>query len=132
MDSRLGTRGVEEIKVTTLTGSPCFLTIPSNTGINLISNLVMYYGNVSTLCLESTCYFYALIICISPLLTNLHLIFQAHPWFKGVQWDMLYELEAAYKPTVTGDLDTQNFEKFPEVSIYYIKVYALRMSQIYS
>ncbi|WVY91221.1 hypothetical protein V8G54_036735 [Vigna mungo] len=40
---------------------------------------------------------------------------KAHPWFKGVQWDMLYELEAAYKPTVTGDLDTQNFEKFPEV-----------------
>ena len=29
---------------------------------------------------------------------------------------MLYEMEAAYKPTVSGDLDTQNFEKFPEVS----------------
>ncbi|KAE9588417.1 putative AGC-kinase [Lupinus albus] len=28
---------------------------------------------------------------------------------------MLYELEAAYKPTVTGELDTQNFEKFPDV-----------------
>ena len=41
---------------------------------------------------------------------------QAHPWFRGVQWDRLYEMEAAYKPTVTGDLDTQNFEKFPEVS----------------
>lgn len=40
---------------------------------------------------------------------------KAHPWFRGVQWDMLYELEAAYKPTVIGDLDTQNFEKFPDV-----------------
>ncbi|XAR64039.1 Non-specific serine/threonine protein kinase [Bertholletia excelsa] len=40
---------------------------------------------------------------------------KAHPWFKSIQWDMLYELEAAYKPTINGDLDTQNFEKFPEV-----------------
>ncbi|KAE8713425.1 Kinase family protein isoform 3 [Hibiscus syriacus] len=38
-----------------------------------------------------------------------------HPWFKGVQWEKLYEIEAAYKPTVNGDLDTQNFEKFPEI-----------------
>lgn len=27
-------------------------------------------------------------------------------------------MEAAYKPIVTGELDTQNFEKFPEVSIF--------------
>ncbi|KAA8528534.1 hypothetical protein F0562_035889 [Nyssa sinensis] len=40
---------------------------------------------------------------------------KAHPWFRCIQWDMLYEMEAAYKPTVTGDLDTQNFEKFSEV-----------------
>ncbi|XP_059633736.1 uncharacterized protein LOC132276361 [Cornus florida] len=40
---------------------------------------------------------------------------KAHPWFKCIQWDMLYEMEAAYKPTVTGDLDTQNFEKFDDV-----------------
>ncbi|XP_009776054.1 uncharacterized protein LOC107794356 isoform X1 [Nicotiana tabacum] len=40
---------------------------------------------------------------------------KAHPWFKGVNWDILYEMEAAYKPIVTGELDTQNFEKFPEV-----------------
>ncbi|KAL1822139.1 uncharacterized protein LOC108214723 [Daucus carota subsp. sativus] len=37
---------------------------------------------------------------------------KAHPWFNGVNWDTLYENEAAYKPTVSGDLDTQNFEKF--------------------
>ncbi|KAK3029451.1 hypothetical protein RJ639_037736, partial [Escallonia herrerae] len=40
---------------------------------------------------------------------------KAHPWFRCVKWDMLFEMEAAYKPTVTGDLDTQNFEKFSEV-----------------
>lgn len=34
---------------------------------------------------------------------------QAHPWFKGVQWDKLYEMEAAFIPEVNGDLDTQNF-----------------------
>jgi len=33
---------------------------------------------------------------------------------------MLYEMEAAYKPTVNGELDTQNFEKFPEVSTHFI------------
>ncbi|KAM3337946.1 serine/threonine-protein kinase 38-like [Capsicum galapagoense] len=40
---------------------------------------------------------------------------KAHPWFEGTKWDALYEMEAAYKPIVTGELDTQNFEKFPEV-----------------
>ncbi|XP_024031701.1 serine/threonine-protein kinase tricorner [Morus notabilis] len=40
---------------------------------------------------------------------------KAHPWFRCIQWDRLYEMEAAYKPTVTSDLDTQNFENFPEV-----------------
>ncbi|GAA0148786.1 non-receptor serine/threonine protein kinase [Lithospermum erythrorhizon] len=40
---------------------------------------------------------------------------KAHPWFKGVRWDALYEMEAAYKPTVNGDSDTQNFEKFDEL-----------------
>ncbi|KAG8390015.1 hypothetical protein BUALT_Bualt01G0039300 [Buddleja alternifolia] len=39
---------------------------------------------------------------------------KGHPWFRGVKWDVLYEMEAAYKPTVNGDLDTQNFEKFDQ------------------
>ncbi|XP_051124411.1 uncharacterized protein LOC127246847 isoform X2 [Andrographis paniculata] len=39
---------------------------------------------------------------------------KGHPWFKETKWDELYEVEAAYKPTVNGDLDTQNFEKFDE------------------
>ncbi|RZC05941.1 Serine/threonine-protein kinase CBK1 isoform C [Glycine soja] len=40
---------------------------------------------------------------------------KAHPWFKGVEWDKLYEMEAAFKPQVNGELDTQNFMKFDEV-----------------
>ncbi|XP_060173415.1 uncharacterized protein LOC132604098 isoform X1 [Lycium barbarum] len=40
---------------------------------------------------------------------------KAHPWFNGTKWDALYEMEAAYRPIVTGELDTQNFEKFAEV-----------------
>lgn len=40
---------------------------------------------------------------------------QAHPWFKDILWDKLYEMEAAFKPEVNGELDTQNFMKFDEV-----------------
>uniref|UniRef100_M4FH93 non-specific serine/threonine protein kinase n=1 Tax=Brassica campestris TaxID=3711 RepID=M4FH93_BRACM len=40
---------------------------------------------------------------------------KTHLWFNGTQWDKLYEMEAAYRPTVDGEPDTQNFEKFPEV-----------------
>ncbi|KAF7817363.1 serine/threonine-protein kinase tricorner [Senna tora] len=40
---------------------------------------------------------------------------KAHPWFKDVEWDKLYETEAAFKPQVNGELDTQNFMKFDEV-----------------
>ncbi|VFQ89775.1 unnamed protein product [Cuscuta campestris] len=40
---------------------------------------------------------------------------KAHPWFKGVEWDKLYEMDAAFKPEVNGELDTQNFIKFDEV-----------------
>lgn len=39
---------------------------------------------------------------------------KAHPWFKGIQWDRLYQIEAAFKPEVKDELDTQNFEKFEE------------------
>lgn len=42
-------------------------------------------------------------------------LYQAHPWFKDVVWDKLYEMEAAFKPEVNGELDTQNFMKFDEV-----------------
>lgn len=40
---------------------------------------------------------------------------QLHPWFKGTEWDRLYQVEAAFKPEVKDELDTQNFEKFEEV-----------------
>jgi serine/threonine kinase 38 len=48
---------------------------------------------------------------------------QAHPWFKGVEWDKLYEMEAAFKPEVNGELDTQNFEKFEEVLMFVFDYY---------
>ncbi|CAK7357372.1 unnamed protein product [Dovyalis caffra] len=40
---------------------------------------------------------------------------KAHPWFKGIEWDRLYQIEAAFKPEVKNELDTQNFEKFEEL-----------------
>lgn len=42
---------------------------------------------------------------------------QAHPWFKGVEWDKLYQMKAAFIPEVNDELDTQNFEKFEEVAV---------------
>ncbi|KAG4917166.1 hypothetical protein JHK87_054723 [Glycine soja] len=39
---------------------------------------------------------------------------KAHPWFKGVEWDKLYQMQAAFIPEVNDELDTQNFEKFEE------------------
>ncbi|KAJ4955910.1 hypothetical protein NE237_012693 [Protea cynaroides] len=39
---------------------------------------------------------------------------KTHPWFKGLQWDKLHQMEAAFIPKVKGELDTQNFEKFEE------------------
>ncbi|KAL5712463.1 non-specific serine/threonine protein kinase [Ranunculus cassubicifolius] len=39
---------------------------------------------------------------------------KAHPWFNDVEWDRLYQMEAAFIPEVNDDLDTQNFEKFEE------------------
>lgn len=32
-----------------------------------------------------------------------------------MQWERLYHTEAAFKPEVNDELDTQNFEKFEEV-----------------
>ncbi|XP_015900699.3 uncharacterized protein LOC107433847 isoform X1 [Ziziphus jujuba] len=40
---------------------------------------------------------------------------KAHAWFKGLQWDRLYQMEAAFIPEVNDELDTQNFEKFEEL-----------------
>lgn len=40
---------------------------------------------------------------------------KAHLWFKGIEWDKLYQMKAAFIPEVNDELDTQNFEKFEEV-----------------
>lgn len=49
---------------------------------------------------------------------------QAHPWFVDVDWNKLYDMEAAFKPEVDGELDTRNFMKFDEVKaslcFYYV------------
>ncbi|KAF9609819.1 hypothetical protein IFM89_018673 [Coptis chinensis] len=39
---------------------------------------------------------------------------KGHPWFEGIKWDRLYQMEAAFIPEVNDELDTQNFEKFEE------------------
>ncbi|KAJ7977220.1 Non-specific serine/threonine protein kinase [Quillaja saponaria] len=39
---------------------------------------------------------------------------KVHPWFNGIEWDKLYQMEAAFIPEVNDELDTQNFEKFEE------------------
>ncbi|XP_027367908.1 serine/threonine-protein kinase 38-like isoform X2 [Abrus precatorius] len=40
---------------------------------------------------------------------------KAHRWFKGIEWEKLYQMKAAFIPEVNDELDTQNFEKFEEV-----------------
>ncbi|KAK7284130.1 hypothetical protein RJT34_18870 [Clitoria ternatea] len=42
---------------------------------------------------------------------------KAHPFFQGVEWDKLYQMEAAFIPEVNDELDTQNFEKFEEADV---------------
>ncbi|KAF6142068.1 hypothetical protein GIB67_001265 [Kingdonia uniflora] len=44
---------------------------------------------------------------------------KAHSWFDGLQWDILYQMEAAFIPEVNNELDTQNFEKFEELFTSY-------------
>ncbi|XP_042018159.1 serine/threonine-protein kinase tricornered-like [Salvia splendens] len=39
---------------------------------------------------------------------------KVHPWFNGIEWDNIYNIEAAFIPEVKDELDTQNFEKFEE------------------
>ncbi|XP_050375026.1 uncharacterized protein LOC126792634 [Argentina anserina] len=39
---------------------------------------------------------------------------KAHAWFKGIEWDKLYQIKAAFIPEVNDEMDTQNFEKFEE------------------
>ena len=36
---------------------------------------------------------------------------KAHPFFAGVHWASLYEQAPPYRPPLTHELDTQNFEQ---------------------
>ncbi|KAJ0776538.1 putative non-specific serine/threonine protein kinase [Helianthus annuus] len=36
---------------------------------------------------------------------------KAHPWFKGIEWEKLYQMEAAFIPEVNGELDTQRLKR---------------------
>lgn len=65
----------------------------------------------------------AFIELIFDKLTCWLLYFQAHPWFKGIEWDKLYQIKAAFIPEVNDELDTQNFEKFEEVHWNYMCKY---------
>lgn len=59
------------------------------------------------------------------------LFLQRHPWFKGLEWDRLYEMEAAFVPEVKDELDTQNFEKFEEVNSEKLKeVNSVRIDEV--
>ncbi|PRQ27690.1 putative protein kinase AGC-NDR family [Rosa chinensis] len=85
VETRLGTHGVEEIKVTT--SERTLLSISIKNHIKLQKMLLFEIDHTRKMNLIYCC----------------------------IEWDRLYEIEAAYKPTVVGDLDTQNFEKFPHV-----------------
>ncbi|KAI3709222.1 hypothetical protein L2E82_38981 [Cichorium intybus] len=39
---------------------------------------------------------------------------KAHPWFRGIDWEIIYQMEATFIPEVNDELDTQKFEKFEE------------------
>lgn len=39
---------------------------------------------------------------------------KSHKFFKGLNWDKLYTMTPPYRPVVSHDLDTQNFEDFEE------------------
>jgi len=86
VDQRLGTKGADEIKV--LCAVFCSKFFHSLLKFELLIN-------------KLTCWLG---------------YFQAHPWFKGIEWDKLYQMKAAFIPEVNDELDTQNFEKFEEVS----------------
>lgn len=62
--------------------------------------------------------------CVVPYIC-VTLLCQSHPWFKDIVWDKLYEMEAAFKPEVNGELDTQNFMKFDEVLYKFILLICL-------
>ncbi|KAI3510971.1 hypothetical protein L1887_18112 [Cichorium endivia] len=45
---------------------------------------------------------------------------KAHPWFKGIEWEKLYQIEAAFIPEVNDELDTQNLRNLRRVTIKFL------------
>lgn len=39
---------------------------------------------------------------------------QSHPFFEGIDWEHLYSLTPPFRPSVSHQLDTQNFEHYDE------------------
>ena len=37
-----------------------------------------------------------------------------HPFFRGIDWARLYESTPPYRPPITHELDTQNFEQYED------------------
>lgn len=85
VEQRLGTKGADEIKVV---------------------SMLFFFSKFYTSLDESVARKHIVMVL---------LLHQAHPWFKGIEWDNLYRMEAAFIPEVKDELDTQNFEKFEEV-----------------
>jgi len=102
VEHRLGTRSVDDIKVRPLEHrwrhSIAAPPPPWFTGLKGL--LCLSLGR------SELCYNMSLLMGV---------IVQRHPWFKGLEWERLYEMEAAFVPEVKDELDTQNFEKFEEV-----------------
>ncbi|XP_078178528.1 uncharacterized protein LOC144572731 isoform X1 [Carex rostrata] len=42
---------------------------------------------------------------------------KSHPWFNGVQWEILYQMESVLTPEIKDDLDTYNFDDLQESCI---------------
>lgn len=55
--------------------------------------------------------------CNLPVFSVSFILYQVHPWFRGIDWDRIYHMDAAFIPEVNDELDTQNFEKFEEVLV---------------
>ncbi|KAL0285445.1 UNVERIFIED_CONTAM: Serine/threonine-protein kinase CBK1 [Sesamum calycinum] len=77
--------------------------------------LPLYIVNCRTLSLEAKDLIYKLLCNVEQRLgTRSANEIKAHPWFKGIEWNKLYQMKAAFIPEVNDELDTQNFEKFAE------------------